>query len=66
MNSLELLRVITQFFVIVGALNWGTYGIFGIDIVKNVFGDNIYSKFFYWAIAISGILIILTKILMVA
>jgi uncharacterized membrane protein YuzA (DUF378 family) len=60
----ELLRLITQWFVLVGALNWGTYGLLGIDVVAVIFGKSAYATFFYSAIAFSGLFIIILRLLL--
>jgi uncharacterized membrane protein YuzA (DUF378 family) len=60
----ELFRLITQWFVLVGALNWGTYGLLGIDVVSVFFGKSAYATFFYAAIAFSGVFIILMRLLL--
>lgn len=40
---------------IVGALNWGLYGLFAVDLVAFMFGYNSYlSKFIYISVVISG------------
>jgi uncharacterized membrane protein YuzA (DUF378 family) len=58
-----ILRLITQWFVLVGALNWGTYGLLGIDVVAAIFGKSQISTFFYSTIAFSGLYIIIMKVL---
>jgi uncharacterized membrane protein YuzA (DUF378 family) len=60
----ELLRLISQWFVLVGALNWGTYGLLGVDVVAVIFGKSSYATFFYAAIAFSGLFIILLRLLL--
>jgi uncharacterized membrane protein YuzA (DUF378 family) len=60
----ELFRLITQWFVLVGALNWGTYGLLGIDVIAVFFGKTSYATFFYAAIAFSGLFIILLRLLL--
>jgi uncharacterized membrane protein YuzA (DUF378 family) len=59
------LRLITNWFVLVGALNWGTYGLLGIDVVSVIFGKSGYATFFYSMIAFSGLFIILLKLMFI-
>ena len=35
---MKALSVVTLLLVIVGALNWGLYGLFGFDLVAAIFG----------------------------
>jgi uncharacterized membrane protein YuzA (DUF378 family) len=60
----DLLRSITQFFVLVGALNWGTYGLLNINVVDVLFGSSTLAKAFYTIIALSGLFIIGLKLTM--
>lgn len=60
----DLLRSITQFFVLVGALNWGTYGVFGINVVDVLFGTSTLAKAFYSIIGLSALFIIGLKVTM--
>ena len=36
---MKALSIVTLLLVIVGALNWGLYGLFGFDLVAAIFGD---------------------------
>jgi uncharacterized membrane protein YuzA (DUF378 family) len=60
MVVLDIIRNICQFFVLVGALNWGTFGILDVNIITVFFGD-ILSKIVCGIIALSGLYIILLK-----
>ncbi len=52
-----MLDKIALFLVIIGALNWGSIGIFGFDIVGWLFGgqDAIVSRIIFTLVAIAGI-----------
>ena len=43
--------------VIIGALNWGSIGLFGVDLVASVFGGqaSIISRIIYTVIALAGL-----------
>lgn len=42
--------------IIIGAVNWGLIGFFGIDLVKTIFGDmTIVSRIIYAIIGIAGL-----------
>ena len=43
--------------VIIGALNWGSIGLFGVDLVATVFGGqaSIISRIIYTVIALAGL-----------
>jgi hypothetical protein len=60
MVTLEIIRNICQFFVLVGALNWGTFGLLDVNIIT-VFFNDILSKMIYSIIALSGLYLILLK-----
>ncbi len=62
-QPLEVLRLISQFFVLVGALNWGTYGLLGIDVISTIFGKTSVATAFYALIAFSGLFIILLRVM---
>jgi hypothetical protein len=51
------MKKIALILVIVGALNWGGIGVFGVDLLGNVFGGTyeIISRMMYFAVGIAGI-----------
>jgi uncharacterized membrane protein YuzA (DUF378 family) len=63
-NSKEVLEMIIDrialFLVIIGAVNWGSIGLFGFDIVAWIFGGQgeIVSRIIYTLVAISGLWLI--------
>ena len=54
---LHMLDKIALFLVIVGALNWGSIGIFGFDIVAFLFGGQlaVISRVVYTLVGLAGI-----------
>lgn len=48
---------ISLILVIIGALNWGSIGLFGIDLVATVFGGqfSIISRIIYTLVALGGV-----------
>ena len=60
--NLSLLKSITYFIVIIGALNWGLLGLFDIDLVALVFGEmSFLTKTIYNFIGLSAILSLLLE-----
>ena len=55
-----ILDRIALFLVIIGAVNWGSIGLFGFDIVAWVFGGQgeILSRIVYTLVAVSGVWLI--------
>lgn len=54
-----LIGVIAYILVIVGALNWGLVGIFGIDLVARLLGGGSFgAKIVYILIGVSGIIML--------
>lgn len=55
-----ILDRIALFLVIIGAVNWGSIGLFGFDLVAWVFGGQgeILSRIIYTLVAVSGIWLI--------
>lgn len=43
--------------VIIGAINWGSIGLFGIDIVASIFGgqDSMISRIIYTVVGLAGL-----------
>lgn len=39
MKTHEVIKSVTYFLVIVGALNWGLVGLFEFDLVQSLFGE---------------------------
>ena len=57
---MHVLKIITYILVIVGALNWGLVGFFGIDLVASIFGDmSLLSRIVYGLVGISAIFLLL-------
>lgn len=57
MNKLKSLDWIALILIIVGALNWGLWGVFQFDLVAAIFGGNssFISRIVYVLVGLSGI-----------
>ncbi len=54
-------KLISYLFVIIGALNWGFVGIFGLDLVAKLLGDmSIWSRVIYILIGLSALVSLTT------
>ena len=54
--SMALVNMVSRILVIVGGLNWGLFGIFGIDLVAMLFGTaTMLSKIVYGAVGVSAL-----------
>ena len=49
--------IISLVLVIIGALNWGAIGLFGIDVVATIFGGQLalFSRIIYGLVGIAGL-----------
>ncbi len=58
-----MLRKLAIILVIVGALNWGAIGAFGVDLLGNVFGGTyeVLSRMMYFTVGLAGIYLIMTQ-----
>lgn len=58
-----MLKKLAIIFVILGALNWGGIGAFGVDLLGNVFGGTyeVLSRMIYFTIGLSGIYLVMTQ-----
>lgn len=52
---METLQKFCLILTIIGALNWGFIGLFDINLVELIFGDDILSKIIYVLVGIAGI-----------
>ena len=51
-----IVDTITLILVIIGALNWGTIGLFGIDVVSTIFGSaSVISRIIFSLVGIAGL-----------
>lgn len=51
-----LLDTISLVLVIVGALNWGSIGLFGVDLVSSIFGvGSVLSRIIFSLVGIAGL-----------
>ena len=54
---MHIVKIITFVLVLVGALNWGLFGAFGIDLVALIFGDmTLLSRIVYILVGVSAII----------
>lgn len=59
---MNTIRLISYVLVIIGALNWGLIGIFGLDLVAAIFGDmSLLSRVIYTLVGISAFISLLTQ-----
>ncbi|MCR8745994.1 DUF378 domain-containing protein [Romboutsia lituseburensis] len=56
------MKKIALILVIIGALNWGAIGVFGVDLLGNIFGGTyeVWSRMIYFAVGIAGLYLSLT------
>lgn len=59
-----MLRKFAIILVIVGALNWGAIGAFGVDLLGNIFGGTyeVISRMLYFIVGLAAIYLIMTGI----
>lgn len=61
MYKLSLLDKIAIILVLIGAVNWGLIGLFGLDIVRVItLGIPILQRIVYIAVGLSGVLLIVS------
>lgn len=58
---MHIVKIITFVLVLIGALNWGLVGAFGIDLVALIFGDmSLFARIIYILVGISAIIYAIT------
>ena len=58
---MHIVKIITFVLVLIGALNWGLVGTFGIDLVALIFGDmTLLARIVYILVGISAIIYAIT------
>ena len=59
-----IMRKLARILVLIGALNWGGIGAFGVDLLGSVFGGTyeVVSRMLYFIVGISGIYLIMNGI----
>jgi uncharacterized membrane protein YuzA (DUF378 family) len=56
MYKLSLIDKISLILVTIGALNWGLYGLFSLDLVKVIFGQfQVLARIVYILVGVSGL-----------
>lgn len=54
-----VLKLITYFLVIIGAINWGLIGFFGFDLVGAIFGEmSLLARVVYALVGISALILL--------
>ena len=54
---METIQKIALVFTIIGAINWGLVGLFGLDLVAVIFGDmTLLSRIVYGLVGICGLI----------
>ena len=56
------MKKIALILVIVGALNWGGIGVFGVDLLGNIFGGTyeLISRMIYFVVGMAGMYLLFT------
>ncbi len=58
---MHILKIITFILVLIGAINWGLVGAFGIDLVALIFGDMTFlARIVYILVGVSAIIYAIT------
>ncbi len=58
---MHILKIITFILVLIGAINWGLVGAFGIDLVALIFGDMTFlARTVYILVGVSAIIYAIT------
>lgn len=54
---MKILTAIASILIIIGALNWGLYGLFKIDLIKQLFGgyNNPIGRVIYILVGLAGL-----------
>lgn len=58
MEALRFIDWLALVLVIIGALNWGLVGLFKLDLVKSIFGENAFSRIVYALVGAAGVYLI--------
>lgn len=58
---MRIIKAIASILIILGSLNWGLYGLFGIDLIDKFFGgrNNIAGKILYTLVGLAGLFTLL-------
>ncbi|QSX07046.1 DUF378 domain-containing protein [Sedimentibacter sp. zth1] len=54
---MRLITALASILIVIGALNWGLYGLFGIDLIDKFFGgkNKLVGRILYILIGLAGI-----------
>lgn len=59
----KYVKLISYLLIIIGALNWGFVGIFGLDLVAKLFGDmTFWSRTIYILVGVSALISLATMV----
>jgi uncharacterized membrane protein YuzA (DUF378 family) len=59
MRKFNVIEWVAFILVIVGAIFWGIYGLFGVDVVMEVFGDfTVVARIIYDLVGVAGIYVL--------
>ncbi len=61
-----ILTTVATVLVIIGAINWGLVGLFGLDLVASIFGEgSVLARIIYVLVGLAGLemLLVLLKVL---
>lgn len=57
-----IIKIVAYILVIIGALNWGLVGFFGLDLVAKLFGDmSVLSRTVYALVGLSAIVLLIAN-----
>lgn len=61
METKKWLHIVSFTLVIIGALNWGLFGLFNFDLVETIFrGVPVVAEIIYTAVGIAGVYLLVT------
>jgi uncharacterized protein len=54
---MRLITALASILIVIGALNWGLYGLFGIDLIEKFFGgkNKLVGRILYILIGLAGL-----------
>ena len=53
---MKIIKIIAFILTVIGAINWGLVGLFGFDLVSEIFGDmSIFSRIIFALVGLSGL-----------
>ena len=54
---MRIIRLVVLFLILIGAINWGLWGVFQYDAIQDVFGSDtsLWARFAYGIIGLAGV-----------